>query len=79
MSLFKTLKSTSVHPSLLSQPRDIVRCVFPATGFAIIPVSETVEEVFSINSVKELPYLHHHPTYNKLCSRGIRLYEVNGL
>lgn len=64
MSLFNRPESTCVHSSLSSQPRNVVRCVFPATGFAIIPISETVEEVFCYGTTVQ--YLHHHPTYNKL-------------
>jgi hypothetical protein len=64
MSLFNRLKSTRVLSSLSSQPRNVVRCVFPATGFTIIPIAETVEEVFRYGTT--VHYLHHHPTYNKL-------------
>jgi hypothetical protein len=34
VNLFRWLKSTSVRPSLSSQPRVVIRYVFPATGFA---------------------------------------------
>ena len=44
MNLFKRLNFTSAYPHSASQPRDIVPRVFPTTGFAMIPVSETVEE-----------------------------------
>jgi len=44
-----------LNPLSVSHPRDVVLRVFPATGFAIIPSSETAEEELSINSVMELP------------------------
>jgi hypothetical protein len=60
----KRLKSTSAHPLSTSQPQDVIRRVFPATGFAIIPYLRNGQG----RVLYKLGYgtTTHHPTYNKL-------------
>jgi hypothetical protein len=68
VNLFQWLKSTKCSPLFILSASGCSSLCVSGHWFCDHPYLRDVEEVFSINSVMELLYLHHHPTsrYNKL-------------